>query len=154
MIRICFVCLGNICRSPMAEFIMKDLVKKEGLEKEILIESRGTSDEEKGNDTYYGTKKVLDKYNIPYTRHYATRLLKSDYEKFDFFIGMDNYNVLSMKKLFGTDNKVYKLLDFTKKDKEIDDPWYTNDFNSTYNAIKYGCDCLLKDLVKKGECYD
>ena len=67
---------------------------------------------------------------------------------------MDNYNVLSMKKLFGTDNKVYKLLDFTKKDKEIDDPWYTNDFNSTYNAIKYGCDCLLKDLVKKGECYD
>lgn len=147
MIRICFVCLGNICRSPMAEFIMKDLVKKEGLDKEFLIESRGTCDDEIGNDMHPGTKSMLDKHNIPYTKHYATRLLKSDYERYDYFIGMDDYNVLSMKKLFGTDKKVYKLLDFTKNSKEIDDPWYTHNFTITYNEIDKGCKTLL-DCIK------
>lgn len=143
MIKICFVCLGNICRSPMAEFIFKDLVRKEGLEKEFLIESRGTSNEEIGNDIHSGTRKVLDENDIPYTRHYATRLLKSDYNKFDYFIGMDDYNVLSMKRLFGKNDKIYKLLDFTKKTKEIDDPWYTNNFSVTYNEIDKGCKALL-----------
>ena len=147
MIRICFVCLGNICRSPMAEFIFKDLVKKEGLENEFLVESRGTCDDEIGNDIHPGTKSILDKHNIPYTRHYATRLLKSDYEKFDYFIGMDNYNVISMKKLFGTDKKVYKLLDFTKNSKEIDDPWYTHNFTITYEEADKGCRALL-DYIK------
>ena len=147
MIRVCFVCLGNICRSPMAEYIFKDLVKKEGLEKEFLIESRGTCDDEIGNDMHPGTKSMLDKHNIPYTRHYATRLLKSDYEKFDYFIGMDDYNVLSMKKLFGTDKKVYKLLDFTKNSKEIDDPWYTHNFTITYEEVDKGCRALL-DYIK------
>ena len=147
MIKVCFVCLGNICRSPMAEYIFKDLVKKEGLEKELLIESRALSDEEIGNDMHYGTKSMLDKHNIPYGRHYATRLLKSDYERYDYFIGMDDYNVLSMKKLFGTDKKVYKLLDFTKNSKEIDDPWYTHNFTITYNEIDKGCKTLL-DCIK------
>ncbi len=147
MIRICFVCLGNICRSPMAEFIFKDLVKKEGLEKKFLIESRGTCDDEIGNDMHPGTKSMLDKHNIPYTKHYATRLLKSDYERYDYFIGMDDYNVLSMKELFGTDKKVYKLLDFTKNSKEIDDPWYTHNFTITYNEIDKGCKTLL-DCIK------
>ncbi|HIR59752.1 MAG TPA: low molecular weight phosphotyrosine protein phosphatase [Candidatus Onthousia excrementipullorum] len=149
MIRVCFVCLGNICRSPMAEFIFKDLVKKEGLENEFLVESRGTCDDEIGNDIHPGTKSILDKHNIPYTRHYATRLLKSDYEKFDYFIGMDNYNVLSMKKLFGTDKKVYKLLDFTKHSKEIDDPWYTHNFTITYEEVDKGCRALLKYIESK-----
>ena len=147
MIRICFVCLGNICRSPTAEFIFKDLVKKEGLEKKFLIESRGTCDDEIGNDMHPGTKSMLDKHNIPYTKHYATRLLKSDYERYDYFIGMDDYNVLSMKELFGTDKKVYKLLDFTKNSKEIDDPWYTHNFTITYNEIDKGCKTLL-DCIK------
>lgn len=147
MIRVCFVCLGNICRSPMAEFIFKDLVKKEGLENEFLVESRGTCDDEIGNDIHHGTKSILDKHNIPYTRHYATRLLKSDYEKFDYFIGMDDYNVLSMKKLFGTDKKVYKLLDFTKNSKEIDDPWYTHNFTITYEEVDKGCRALF-DYIK------
>ena len=146
MIRVCFVCLGNICRSPMAEFIFKDLVKKEGLEKEFLIESRGTCDDEIGNDMHYGTKSMLAQHNIPYTRHYATRLLKSDYEKFDYFIGMDDYNILSMKKLFNKDEKIYKLLDFTKNEKEIDDPWYTHNFSITYEEIDKGCRALLKFL--------
>lgn len=150
MIRICFVCLGNICRSPMAEFIMKDLVKKEGLEKEFLIESRATSDEEIGNDMHPGTKSVLDKNNIPYERHYATRLLKSDYDKYDYFIGMDDYNILSIKRLFGTDKKVYKLLDFTKKNKEIDDPWYTHNFNVTYDDVDKGCKALF-NFVKNNK---
>lgn len=149
MIRICFVCLGNICRSPMAEFIMKDLVKKEGLEKEFLIESRGTCDDEIGNDIHPGTKSMLDKHNILYTRHYATRLLKSDYSKFDYFIGMDNYNVISMKKIFGTDMKIYKLLDFTDDNKEIDDPWYTRNFNVTYDEIDKGCKALLEYIKCK-----
>lgn len=147
MIRVCFVCLGNICRSPMAEFIFKDLVRKEGLENEFLVESRGTCDDEIGNDIHPGTKSVLDKHNIPYTRHYATRLLKSDYEKFDYLIGMDDYNVLSMKKLFGTDKKVYKLLDFTKHSKEIADPWYTHNFTITYEEVDKGCRALL-DYIK------
>ena len=143
MIKVCFVCLGNICRSPIAEYIFKALVKKEGLEKEFLIESRALSDEEIGNDMHYGTKSMLDKHNIPYGRHYATRLLKSDYDKFDYFIGMDNYNILSIKKLFGTDKKIYKLLDFTKNDKEIVDPWYTHNFTITYEEIDKGCKGLL-----------
>ena len=148
MIRVCFVCLGNICRSPMAEFIFKDLVKKEGLENEFLVESRATCDDEIGNDIHPGTKSILDKHNIPYTRHYATRLLKSDYEKFDYFIGMDNYNVISMKKIFGTGKKVYKLLDFTKNDEGIDDPWYTHNFKATYDDVDKGCRALLKFIIK------
>ena len=150
MIRICFVCLGNICRSPMAEYVFKDLVKKEGLEKEFLIESRATSDEEIGNGMHPGTKSVLDKNNIPYERHYATRLLKSDYDKYDYFIGMDDYNILSIKRLFCTDKKVYKLLDFTKKDKEIDDPWYTHNFTITYEEIDRGCKALF-NFVKNNK---
>ena len=150
MIRVCFVCLGNICRSPMAEYIFKDLVKKEELEKEFLIESRGTSDEEIGNDIHPGTKSMLDKHNIPYTRHYATRLLKTDYERYDYFIGMDDYNISSMKKLFGTDKKIYKLLDFTKDSKEIDDPWYTHNFTITYDEIDKGCKALL-ELIKNNK---
>lgn len=144
MIKVCFVCQGNICRGTMAEYIFKDLVKKAGLNKEFLIESRGTSDEEIGNDIHPGTKKMLDLNNIPYDRHYARQLVEEDYEKFDYFIGMDNYNVLSMKRLFGTDKKVYKLLNFTNKAKEIDDPWYTHNFNITYKEIDKGCRALLE----------
>lgn len=148
MIRICFVCLGNICRSPMAEYIMKDLIKKEGLEDNFLIESRGTCDDEIGNDMHLGTKSMLDEHNITYNRHYAKRLLKQDYEKYDYFIGMDDYNILSMKKLFGTDKKIYKLLDFTKNSKDIDDPWYTHNFIIAYEEINEGCQALLKYILK------
>lgn len=146
MIKICFVCLGNICRSTMAEYIMKDLVKKEGLEKEFLIESRGTS-ADIGSDIHPGTKNMLDKHNIPYNKHIATQLKKSDYEKYDYFIGMDDYNIRSMKKLFGTDKKLYKLLDFTNNNKEIDDPWYTHNFNITYDEVSKGCKVLLNYLI-------
>ena len=149
MMRICFVCLGNICRSTMAEYVFKDLVKREGLEKEFLIESRGTSDDEIGNDIHPGTKSMLDKHNIPYERHYATQLVKDDYDKYDYFIGMDNYNVLSMKKIFNNSDKVYKLLDFVKCDKDIDDPWYTHNFTIAYDEIYKGCVALLEYIKCK-----
>ena len=120
MIRICFVCQGNICRSTMAEYVFKDLVRKEGLEKDFLIESRGVI-ADVGSDIHPGTKRMLDKYNISYSKHIAIQLEKSDYDKYDYFIGMDNYNIKSMKRLFGTDKKIYKLLDFTNDSKEIDE---------------------------------
>ena len=150
MIRVCFVCLGNICRSTMAEYVMKDLVKKEGLEKEFLIESRGTS-ADVGSDIHPGTKSMLDKNNIPYNKHIATQLEKSDYDKFDYFIGMDDYNILSMKRIFNNDEKIYKLLDFTKNSKEIDDPWYTHNFTITYDEINKGCKSLF-NFVKNNKC--
>ena len=148
MIRICFVCQGNICRSTMAEYVFKDLVRKEGLEKEFLIESRGVI-ADVGSDIHPGTKKMLDLHNIPYSKHVSTQLEKNDYEKIDYFIGMDNYNVISMKKIFGTGKKVYKLLDFTKNDEGIDDPWYTHNFNITYEEIDKGCRALLKYIKCK-----
>ena len=148
MIKICFVCQGNICRSTMAEYVFKDLVRKEGLEKDFLIESRGVI-ADVGSDIHPGTKKMLDLHNIPYDKHVSTQLEKSDYEKFDYFIGMDDYNVISMKKLFGSDKKIYKLLDFTKNSKEIDDPWYTHNFNVTYDDVDKGCKALLEYIKCK-----
>lgn len=147
MIRICFVCQGNICRSTMAEYVFKDLVRKEGLEKDFLIESRGVI-ADVGSDIHPGTKKMLDLHNIPYSKHVSTQLEKNDYEKVDYFIGMDNYNVISMKKIFGTGKKVYKLLDFTKNDEGIDDPWYTHNFKATYDDVDKGCRALLKFIIK------
>ena len=147
MIKICFVCQGNICRSTMAEYVFKDLVRKEGLEKEFLIESRGVI-ADVGSDIHSGTKKMLDLHNIPYSKHVSTQLEKNDYERYDYFIGMDNYNVISMKKIFGTGKKVYKLLDFTKNDEGIDDPWYTHNFKATYDDVDKGCRALLKFIIK------
>ena len=140
MIRICFVCLGNICRSPMAEFIMKDKVRKLGREKEFYIESRATSYEEDGNDMYPPAKNILASKGISYTRHFSKRLEKSDYEKFDYFICMEDSNIRNISYIFDDyDNKVIKLLD-----RNISDPWYTGNFISTYNDLVEGIDELIK----------
>lgn len=142
MIRICFVCLGNICRSPMAEFIMKDKVKKLGLSDKFYIESRATSDEEEGNDMYPLAKEMLDSKNISYTRHYAKRLVMSDYSKFDLFVCMEDSNIRNVSYIFNdTDNKVVKLLD-----RDIADPWYTGNFINTYNDLVEGIDLLIKRI--------
>lgn len=142
MIKICFVCLGNICRSPMAEFIMKDKVKKLGIENNFLIESRGTSDEEYGNDLYPPAKRMLDEKNIPYTKHFAKQLLASDYEKFDLFVCMEDANIRYIKYIFDDpDKKVIKLLD-----KDIADPWYTGNFINTYDDLVEGIDLLIKRI--------
>lgn len=140
MIKICFVCLGNICRSPMAEYIMKSRVSN----KDYYIVSRATSYEESGNDIYPPAKRKLDEEHIPYTKHCATRLEKEDYEKYDYFICMEESNISSCLRIFGsdTDNKIRKLLD-----RDIADPWYTGDFNTTYNDLVEG----IKLLINKKE---
>ena len=144
MIRICFVCLGNICRSPMAEFIMKDKVKRLGLEDKFLIESRATSYEEEGNDIYPPAKEMLDKNNISYTKHKSTRLENSDNKKYDYFICMEEANVYYAERILGKDtSKVIKLLD-----RDISDPWYTGDFQSTYDDLCEGIDKLIVKFSK------
>ena len=137
MKKILFVCLGNICRSPMAEFVFKDIVKKEGKEKKFYIESAATSTEEIGSDMHYGTKEILDRYHIPYKKHTARQLKKEDYDKFDYIIGMDSGNIGGILRIVGEDNqnKVYKLLDFANETRDIADPWYTGNFKKTYDKV-------------------
>ena len=115
MIRVLFVCLGNICRSPMAEYVFKDMVKKEGMEEKFYIDSAGTSTEEIGNPMHYGTESKLREMNIKYGEHIARRITKQDYEKFDYIIAMEEKNIADIKRIIGGDkeNKIYKLLDFT-----------------------------------------
>ena len=142
MIRICFICHGNICRSPMAEFIMKHKVKELNLENKFYITSKATSSEELGNDIHPGTQKKLIENNIPYTRHYATRVEETDYDDYDYFICMDDKNIRNLSYIFDEPkNKGYKLLS-----KDIADPWYTGDFETTYKDVLEGCEGFLKFL--------
>lgn len=151
MIKILFVCLGNICRSPMAEYVFKDMVKKKGLESQFHISSAATSYEEIGNDMHYGTKDKLDEVGIPYKKHKARRIEKQDYEKYDYIIGMEESNLRNIQRIVGNDkdNKIYKLLDFSKNPRDIADPWYTGNFTVTYQDIVEGCTGFLDYLEKK-----
>lgn len=149
MIKIMFVCHGNICRSPMAEFVMKDIVRKNGLSDKIYVESSATSREEIGNDIHYGTKRKLTEMGIPFEKRGARQITKKDYEDFDYIILMDSYNVRNLKRIIPEDNKnkVFKLLDFSKrKGEDIADPWYTGNFDETYNDVIVGCEGLLLKL--------
>ena len=149
MIKIMFVCHGNICRSPMAEYIMKDLVKKAGLEKEFLIKSSATSNEEifcgVGNPIYPPALAELQKNNIPVGEKRAVQLKASDYEEYDMFICMDSNNLRNIKRIFKTDpeNKISKLLDT----KDVADPWYYGNFDVTFSDILKGCKALLETLI-------
>ena len=146
MIKIMFVCHGNICRSPMAEFYMKHVVKCAGLDNEIFIASSATSLEEIGNDTHYGTKAILDKYNIPYTRRQAVRFTANDYEIFDLILLMDKNNLRNIKYIVPDeyDEKIHLLLEFVGESSSIADPWYTGEFETTYRDVKRGCNALLE----------
>lgn len=150
MIKVLFVCLGNICRSPMAEFVMKDLVKKQGLEQEFYIESAATSSEEIGNEMHRGTIAKLQQMQIPYGNKKARKMTKADYEKFDYILGMENRNVQNIVRIIGEDReaKVCRLLDFSKHPRDIADPWYTGNFDVTYTDILEGCQAFL-EFVKK-----
>lgn len=150
MIKIMFVCLGNICRSPMAEFMMKDYVKKLGREQDFYIDSSATSFEEIGNPVHYGTARVLDRLGINYSKKRAKKLLKEDYKNFDYFIGMDRANKRDMLRLFDgdKDNKVRLLLDFTDASRDIADPWYTDNFIATENDVRVGIIGLYEFLTK------
>lgn len=141
MIKICFVCLGNICRSPMAEFMMKEKLRRIGRSGEFLVESRATSYEESGNDMHDGAKAVLSEHNIPYGIHNSTRLEKSDYDYFDYFICMDDNNIEDINDIFSDMTKVSKLL---KRD--ISDPWYTGNFEETYRDLDEGINLLIDEF--------
>ena len=145
-INILFVCLGNICRSPMAEFIMKYLVSEDGISDNYFISSAATSDEEQGNGMHYGTRRVLTDKGIPFTEHYARKLSKDDYDKYDYIIGMDQNNIRDMLLFFGGDpkNKISLLLSFAGENRSVADPWYTGNFEKTYNDIFIGCKELRK----------
>lgn len=148
MVNIVFVCHGNICRSPMAEFVMKDIVKKQGLEGQYRIISSATSTEEIGNDVHRGTIKKLMEKKIPVNSRAAIQLHKLDYQENDYLIGMDEDNVRRMKVILGGDpqHKIYRLLDFTNNPRDIADPWYTNDFDCTFKDVWEGCMALLAHL--------
>ena len=148
MIKVLFVCHGNICRSPMCEFVLKDMVKKAGLEDMFSIESAATSREEIGNDIHPGTKRKLSEHNIPFSKRRARQITKDDYHKFDYLIGMDDANIRNMIRITGADRdkKVFKLLDFAGNDRSIADPWYTGNFDETYEDVAEGCQALLKSL--------
>ena len=151
MVKIMFVCYGNICRSPMAEFMMKDYVQKMGKEKNFLIRSSATSAEELGNPVHRGTRAILDRLGIDYSAKRAVRLTKQDYENYDYFIGMDYDNLHTMKYMLGGDpqNKCTLLLDYTNRSGEVADPWYTHNFEDTYRDVKDGVEGLYKFLMKK-----
>lgn len=151
MIRILFLCHGNICRSPMAEFIMKDLVKKAGLEQNIQIESAATSTEEIGNPVYPPTRRKLSEHGIDCSGKRARQLLNSDYEKYDLLIGMDRANLRSMYRICGGDfaDKMHLLMDFTNRPGEVADPWYTDDFDTTWRDVEEGCRGLLQKIISK-----
>ena len=151
MIKICFVCLGNICRSPMAEFIFKDLVKKAGREKEFFIVSKATHSDNiwngSGAPIYSHAQRCLTEHGIPFeSEKEATLLKKSDYESFDMFVGMDNNNLYYMRKILGGDpqRKIHALMEFTPQGGEVADPWYTRNFEKAYHDIVAGCEALLE----------
>ena len=145
---ICFVCHGNICRSPMAEFVFKEMLRQHGLDDSYLIESRATSTEEIGNPPHYGTVMKLAQFGIVPANKYAEQLKRSDYGKYDLIIGMDDANLRNIIRITGGDpqNKVKKLLSFAGSERSISDPWYTGDFDTTYSDIKEGCDGLMSYL--------
>ena len=151
MTRILFVCLGNICRSPMAEFVMKDLVEREGLSGKISIASAATSSEELGNPVHPGTRRKLSEHGIRCDGKTARQLTRRDYDEYDWLIGMDESNMRNMRRLFGGDpkGKLVKLLSLCGENADVADPWYTGNFEDTWHDVSRGCKALLDELKRK-----
>lgn len=148
-IKVLFICHGNICRSPMAEFVMKDLVKKQGLEDNFYIASAATSREEIGNPVHPGTRNKLAGFGISVAGKYAVQMTAADYDAYDYIIGMDSRNMSNMKRIAGedTEGKLHLLLEYAGRTGDVADPWYTGDFDKTYDDVLAGCKGLLKKLL-------
>ena len=148
MTKILFVCHGNICRSTMAEYVMKHLVKNAGLEGEFFIDSAATSTEEIGNGVHYGTRRKLAEMGVPCGDHRSRQVTWKDYETFDLIIGMDNANIRNLRRMLKGDpeGKISRMLDYTDRPGEVADPWYTGDFDATWEDVLEGCTNLLEQL--------
>ncbi|MGM9936282.1 MAG: low molecular weight protein-tyrosine-phosphatase [Candidatus Ornithomonoglobus sp.] len=148
MTKILFVCHGNICRSPMAEFVLKYMAR--GRE-DLYIASAATSMEEIGNGVHHGTVRILKQKGIPNPGHRAVQMTRADYDKYDYIIGMDSWNIRNILRITGgdPDKKIYKLLDFSQRGGDIADPWYTGDFETTYRDVYEGCGGLMEVLNGK-----
>jgi protein-tyrosine phosphatase len=147
--RILFVCHGNICRSPMAEFVMKDLVEKAGVAQQFLIESAATSTEEIGNSVYPPARRKLAEHGISCQGKTARQMTRLDYGRYDLLIGMDSWNIRNMRAISGGDpeGKIRMLMDYTNRPGDVADPWYTGDFEATWRDVLEGCEALLSQLM-------
>ena len=148
--KILFVCHGNICRSPMAEFIFNRLVSDRGLSDRFEAQSRATSAEELGNSVYPPARAELLRHGICCDGKYAVQLSRTDYAKYDVIVGMDSANIRNMHRLFGADpdGKISKLMDYTSRGGDVADPWYSGDFETTFRNVYEGCEALLDSLTK------
>ena len=151
MVRILFVCHGNICRSPMAEFVFNDMVEKKGLLNYFHADSAATSSEEIGNPVYPPVRRILDKHHMDCSGKRARRISSSDYDNYDYIIGMDDENMYNLQRLFPFDKgiKVHPLLSFADRDEEVADPWYTGEFETTWKDINEGCNAFLAFLLRQ-----
>ena len=151
MLDILFICHGNICRSPLAEFVMNYLTERQGLAGKFQIASAATSREELGNDIHPGTRRVLEREGIPFSSRQARQITKSDYEAYDYIIAMDRANLRNLERLLGGDpeGKFFLFLEFAGEHRDIADPWYTGNFDETYRDIKQGCTALLEFLLQQ-----
>lgn len=152
MIRVCFICHGNICRSTMAQFVFQDMVDKRGLAEQFIIDSMATSTEELGNPPHRGTVRKMQEMSIPIIAHRARQVSFQDYEDYDFFIGMDKWNIKNLNRILKGDpeGKVYKFLSFGSDGRDIADPWYTGNFDATYEDVLEGCEGFLTYLYENG----
>lgn len=148
MIKILFICHGNICRSPMAEFVMKDLVEKRGISRDFYIESAATSTEETGNPVYPPARRKLAEHGISCEGKHARQVTKRDYKDYDYLIVMDNWNMRNLRRMLGSDpdGKMFMLMSFAGSSGEVADPWYTGNFDATWNDVNAGCEGLLTYL--------
>lgn len=148
-VRILMVCHGNICRSPMAEFVIKDMIEKKHLSGCFYAASAATSTEEIGNPVHHGTRRKLREHGISTEGKYAVQLTREDYDKYDYLIGMDERNITNMLRILGGDpeGKVRRLLDFGLRPRDIADPWYTGDFDRTYDDVYEGCEAILNYIL-------
>ena len=147
--RILFVCHGNICRSPMAEFVMKDLVEKAGVAQQFLIESAATSTEEIGNSVYPPARRKLAEHGISCQGKTARQMTRLDYGRYDLLIGMDSWNIRNMRAISGGDpeGKIRMLMDYTNRPGDVADPWYTGDFEATWCDVLEGCQGIIRSLT-------